>query len=482
MSESASKTILVVGGATVLALLLLLRRPGYLTSPEILGAVVGAEIVFAAMTKFRQAFFPILITIFLWAGIDVPFRSMMLQGRWIALALGGVAGLAVYLKDRTHFFNTFHLVALFCVLSAIVSSSVSDYTGEALLKALSLTLLFLYATAGARAAVSVFQPERFFRKLVLGCEVLTYAVAVSYLVMRNEFFGNPNSLGAVMGVAVVPTLLWGFLVAETRIRKQRYGIVLVVALLLLMSSFSRAGIGAVALSSSLICISLRQYRLLVKGLAATALIATLVVLFVPRPTEAPDLNADQPVASIYLYKGKQDAGLWGSRKGVWSQTWSVIKDRPWFGSGFGTSVITKDMTVMAYAKTHIDSWITREHGNSYLEIAEWSGLLGVIPFYFLVVLCALNVKNVFSWLRRTGDVFSPAVPAAAIVAAGLFHAMFEDWMFAVGYYLCVFFWAMAFILVDVLPRATVIYMPETPAATADQRFPLAASGRSCISF
>jgi hypothetical protein len=41
-------------------------------------------------------------------------------------------------------------------------------------------------------------------------------------------------------------------------------------------------------------------------------------------------------------------------------------------------------------------------------------------------------------------------------------------MFAVGYYLCVFFWVMAFILVDVMPsRGAVVYVPETtlPAPT-----------------
>jgi hypothetical protein len=49
---------------------------------------------------------------------------------------------------------------------------------------------------------------------------------------------------------------------------------------------------------------------------------------------------------------------------------------------------------------------------------------------------------------------------AAVVTAGLVHAAFEDWMFAVGYYVCVFFWTMAFILVDVLPHPTVVYVPE----------------------
>ena len=35
-----------------------------------------------------------------------------------------------------------------------------------------------------------------------------------------------------------------------------------------------------------------------------------------------------------------------------------------------------------------------------------------------------------------------------VMVAGLLHAGFEDWLFAPGYYLCVFFWSMAFVFVD----------------------------------
>src|SRR5271166_4481055 len=56
-------------------------------------------------------------------------------------------------------------------------------------------------------------------------------------------------------------------------------------------------------------------------------------------------------------------------------------------------------------------------------------------------------------MRRTGNVFSPTIPLAGVLAAGLVHAAFEDWLFAAGYYLCVFFWALAFIMIDVFPAA-----------------------------
>ena len=50
-----------------------------------------------------------------------------------------------------------------------------------------------------------------------------------------------------------------------------------------------------------------------------------------------------------------------------------------------------------------------------------------------------------------------------VLAAGLMHAGFEDWLFAVGYYLCVFFWVLAFAFMDLLPAAApaVVYRPIT---------------------
>jgi hypothetical protein len=93
----------------------------------------------------------------------------------------------------------------------------------------------------------------------------------------------------------------------------------------------------------------------------------------------------------------------------------------------------------------------------------------VVPFALLLLLAAHNVTKAFLWVWNTGDYFSAAAAAAAVVTAGLIHAAFEDWMFAVGYYVCVFFWTIAFILVDVLPSASSAHAPES-AATFEQHF------------
>jgi O-antigen ligase len=155
--------------------------------------------------------------------------------------------------------------------------------------------------------------------------------------------------------------------------------------------------------------------------------------------------------SSYLYKGEPEGGVFESRRSVWDQTLTSIRQQPWFGTGFGTVSTSYDATIPqagTFASSHST---TREHGNSYLAITEWVGLLGVTPFLLLVILIGSKAGQVMVWLRRTGDPYSPAVPIAAVIVAGLVHATFEDWMFAVGYYMCVFFWSLGFMLVDVAP-------------------------------
>ncbi|HEX6803124.1 MAG TPA: O-antigen ligase family protein [Terriglobales bacterium] len=475
MSETGSKGALILFAGGLLVLLVVLERPGYLTSPSALGGLIIAEVILAALTQYRKLFFPILVCSFLWAGIDLPFRGAFAQGRWIVLGIGAAAGLIIYLHDHHHYFSSFHLIAFFCILSAFVSSSVSAYPSEALLKALSLLMLLVYAATGARSVVSPLQPAVFFRKVLLACEAVTYITVILYFALRWEIFGNPNSLGAVVGVAIVPTLLWGYISADSNLRRWRSGGALSVAVLLLMSSFARAGIGAAALVFVLICFSLRQYRLLIQGTALAVVIAIAVIVLVPRESDSPYFQGSDQLTAAFIYKGNQDQGVFGSRRSVWTETWDSIRAHPWFGTGFGTSMTNDDMTKLDYAARHVGSRVAREHGNSYLAITEWTGVLGVLPFFLLVLFAVGYAAKVFRWVRRTGDVFSPAIPAASIVVAGAFHAMFEDWMFAVGYYLSVFFWSMAFILVDVMPRATVV-QPQPAPIPLPQQFGVAMSG------
>jgi hypothetical protein len=79
---------------------------------------------------------------------------------------------------------------------------------------------------------------------------------------------------------------------------------------------------------------------------------------------------------------------------------------------------------------------------------ETTGVVGTFFFVLLLLAVIREIWRVFSWLRRTGKVNQPAVVAAAIILAGLMNASFEDWMFAVGYYMSVIFWVLALSLRD----------------------------------
>jgi O-antigen ligase len=224
----------------------------------------------------------------------------------------------------------------------------------------------------------------------------------------------------------------------------------VLCLFLLLGSYARAGIAAASVSSLLLCFGLRRYRALFTGAALVLFAATLVATVVPMEgdTEA----GDSSLIYRFVYKGKPDMGVWGSRMPVWDRTMSSVRDHPWFGTGFGTSSIEYSNAEVSgtFASTE---GLRREHGNSYLAITEWVGLLGVVPFLVLLLLIGVNIGRVVTWMRRTGG-SSPAIPLAAFLAGGLVHAGFEDWLFAVGYHTCIFFWALAFVLPDLLSAAT----------------------------
>ncbi len=86
----------------------------------------------------------------------------------------------------------------------------------------------------------------------------------------------------------------------------------------------------------------------------------------------------------------------------------------------------------------------------------------MLPFVLLLALVIHAVFRVFFWIRQTGSAFHYSVPLMMVVVAGLTHAAFEDWLFAVGYYLTVLFWTLAFLLVDLAPapgghRSTVFH-------------------------
>jgi O-antigen ligase len=433
----------------MLALLFLRRNLEYFSTPLYLEGFILIEIIIASLWYFEVAFFPLLMVVFLWAGSDVGlFAGVATSVRWVVLAMGTPVGAFLWMRSRQHSFTTLHLVALFCVASALASAMMSNVPMIALLKVTSLFLLFFYCSTGARLAI-IGREERFMCGLLLGAEVVVFLCSAG-VVAGMSLLGNPNSLGAVMAVAITPLLLWGIMVAKTPAERYRRSASALLCGFLLYSSLSRASLLAAAVVVVMLCVCLRRQRLLVRG--AFACVLFLATAAVVRPEQFSDFVI--AATSNMVYKGKPEMGLLGSRKNPWEETVAVIKEHPWLGSGFGTSDVGKSTpgkSLDLLSGMYTGEGALREHGNSYLAITEYMGLVGVIPFVILLFLTVRMIVQMCSWMWRTTNIYHPGIPMAMVLVAGLVHALFEDWLFAVGYHLCVFFWTLAFLLRDLLP-------------------------------
>jgi O-antigen ligase len=424
-----------------------------------LGGLLMLEVIVAAIWKFSSRFFVLLMIVFLWAGMNVPLAGVFTSGRWLVLAAGALAGYAIWMKSPGSHFKLFHLVSLFCVGAAFVSATVSQYVQMASLKALSLLLLFLYCSSGARAGV-LGREERFFHGLLLAAEIAVYLTAACYLGLGLSIWGNPNSLGAVISIGLFPLLLWGWLTSDGGASRLRRLLAVLLCVYTALFSMARASLISIVLVTLIFCICLHQQKLLVKIFVIFLFIVAVVGMWAPATLSEVTGNLKDAV----LYKGHKDAGPLGSRKTPWEETISSIKEHPWFGTGYGTSPSGEDPG-LDFGRFASSAETEREHGSSYMTIAEWVGLLGVLPFVWILSLTALNVWRVCLWMNRTANARHYSIPLAMIVLSGLLHATFEDWLFAVGAYPSVFFWVMAFLLADLVPQSA-----EAPAAAFAARF------------
>jgi len=436
----------------------------YFRDVSFLGGVLLIEIVIASLWKYDQRFFVLLMIAFLWAGMNVPFHDAWTGGRWVVLGAGAVTGHVVWMKVPRSHFKSIHLIAFFCVIAAFVSASVSTYVQMASLKALSLLLLFLYCCSGARVAV-LGREERFFKGLVLACEIATLGTAVCYLGLGDGIWGNPNSLGAAMSIGIFPLLLWGWLTADGPVLKTRRLTALLLCSYLIFFSMARAAMISMILVTLVFCFCLRQYKLLAKALGLAVFLIAVSGMVAPE-------SLNQRLSALedeVLYKGHKDKGMLGSRKTPWEDSIASIKQHPLFGTGYGTSPTGEDPG-FHFGRFASSAETVREHGSSYMTIAEWVGLLGVVPFVALLALTASNVWRVCAWMKKTGNPRHYSIPLAMVLLAGFVHASFEDWLFAVGAYPSVFFWAFAFLLADLMPdavtaRASAVFVPAVrPAA------------------
>ena len=459
--------------ALLLFFLFLRQNLAYFSTPFYLEVLIVVEIVLVSLWRFDIIFFPLLMVVFLWAGSDpglVAYSATSM--RWVVLATGALAGAFLWMRRGQRPYTVLNLAAVLCVIAALGSAMMSNLPMVALLKVASLVLLFLYCSTGARLAV-MGREARFMRGLLVACEFFVF-ISAMITFAGLSVLGNPNSLGAVLGVAVTPLLLWGFIIAQTRWERNRRAVFLLLCGFLLYSSLSRASLLAAIIVVVTLCLCLRRQQLLIR--VVFLCVFFLSIAAVTRPSEFGELMTT--TTSNVVYKGRPEDGLLSSRSGPWQQSFALIKQHPWLGSGFGTSDVG---TVPASTSLNLRGGVStgegalREHGSSYLAMTEYMGLVGIVPFVFLLFLLLRMIVQMCLWMRRTNNACHPGIPMAMVLLAGLVHAIFEDWLFAVGYHLCVFFWTMAFVLKDLMPSSAEVSARGTSSIAARILHPIPAS-------
>jgi O-antigen ligase len=265
-------------------------------------------------------------------------------------------------------------------------------------------------------------------------------------------FGNPNALGAVIGVVAIPVLLWAALVADSRNLKQRRFLALALCGGLLYQSNSRASILGAVIVVLVFTIALRRQRLLLQFAFVSFFFMTLMA--VVNPSHVSELFSSFTGRVVYKVQANGVGGVFESRMSPWTETLSSVKRHPWFGTGFGTDELG-ELRIEGASSISTVEGTNREHGNSYLAMTEYMGLLGAVPFVVLLLMLLRVLVRIFFWMRRIGNPYDYCIPFALIAITGLVHAFFEDWLFAVGSYLCIFFWFSAFVVTDLAPSPAV---------------------------
>jgi O-antigen ligase len=428
-----------LGAVATYLVYLAITRPYTFGERNMTVALALIVVIYLTMS-FETYFLPALLVVFFWAGSAVPFAGAMQFLRWAMVGLAAFLSLAYYAR-RAHRlpFNHLHLWGFLTVVAALVSASVSYNPKLTLMKASSVAGLFVYATIGIRA-VWRERPDGMVRAVCWLAWILVYLTAALYFLFSIELWGNPNSMGLVIGVICWPVLLWLYLLAESSWQKLRAGLPLLLCAVLLLSSGSRASLLAAGAASVALLISARRYRLMIVGCFLFGMVLSATYVLAPQRFQA---RAER----VIYKKGERFRGVLLSRQSPWEDSWASVQAHPWLGTGFGVSEVA-----VGWRGGYESSLDSRERGSSYLTILEGFGLLGGVPFVLLLGSLLFSCWRTFSWLRRGGKMTYPAVPVASLLVAGLVNAAFEDWLLAVGYHTCVVLWVVAFSLRDLMQQ------------------------------
>jgi O-antigen ligase len=336
------------------------------------------------------------------SAILIPFSENL---RWIALGITTLLAAVRALVLRAHpAHRTVDLTVIWFVALALASVSWSIAPSRSAGPAIAFLVMVLLSIALDKGGFGAINLIRCFCALA----VIVAAGGVTALVMRlvtstgrfAGLFDNPNLLG-VLNALLFPAVLSAALGSSSFRQRVFYG---GTASVLVLSSFlaaSRSGIIAMSLA----------YLYLVRpkhwSRQHTRRVIAAVLPFI--------IAVGVSVATTSTHRFSTE----DSRTQLWRAFPTLFEEEPLFGHGFAT-------TELALAPFTLEQSEVNFH-NSYLNLLNDLGLLGGVA-YLAILWRVWRLRN----LTDPGLV--------AVVIGGLFSALFESWMLAIGSGAAVLFW------------------------------------------
>lgn len=417
----------------------------------ILTVIFTALLIFV----FLKNKFDILLLISLWSFFFAQFRLPIFEiGRFASLFM--IAVLSAYLaKDWTRRKNKvilgLSLVAVYTLATSLFSSQPLVVTQKSL--SLFLLISFVYFVP---CAINQFHPTQQVLDYILQFFLITaYIFVISNAIFfllnptsSNSYFSrtalldgrfrgwfiNPNDLATFLGIFFVP-LLW-FRLRKLRPSIDRLGLILVFLLsaVELWGTQSRAGILACFIALYLMEIGAKKWggRFQLSSFLALCL---LVIYF---------MNPEGNIIKQFIYRNEIELAGSG-RLDYWRAAMIRFQQDPIIGSGLGVS----NMKSLPYSEGFVYSsrGFTLQKDNSYITMLEELGIVGFsLICIFLVSPLVRTGVNKFQIVSQNG--LNTNLVSISILAAGLFNAIFESWLLAVGNLACILFWLLASIWLD----------------------------------
>jgi len=369
--------------------------------------------------------------------------------RWLFLGAASMVGVMKYIVNRERAkLDTFEKLFLMTCLAAFLSVVVSVNPLFSFFKSVTLIMLFVFLFFWYKGAVVMSLKREF---LIIQILVILAIVTIAWSMWMFFFYPencfvmgnfrgalrNANTLGRLLGILGIPSFLYMYFTAQRKILKLFWGFLLTICFIMLISTHSRAGIGA-GIISSFIMLFLQRRKFIVWVVTASIVVGCFAYAYDPNIWG----QSKDYIRENLIFKKRSPENFMGGRAQNWQWLVSIIRTMPLFGVGFG-----------AYPGVS-EKWNPRfssrggfyETGNSYLDILVQVGTLGSIPVFLLIsYLLLLEFRVIkYIWFEKSDLQDLPLIAFTSIIISGLFNAIFESWMFAVGNIITIVFWLVVY--------------------------------------